>query len=69
MGVVFAKFADEDRIISIAKNSERNLVATDETTNEENVTDADLPAGAVDTSAVNGALPHADSGKVETPNE
>ena len=27
MGVVFAKFADEDRIISIAKNIERNLVA------------------------------------------
>ncbi|WP_052541942.1 DNA gyrase subunit A [Cryobacterium roopkundense] len=26
MGVVFAKFATEDRIISIAKNSERNLV-------------------------------------------
>ena len=26
MGVVFAKFADEDRIIAIAKNSERNLV-------------------------------------------
>ncbi|WP_241985689.1 MULTISPECIES: DNA gyrase subunit A [Cryobacterium] len=27
MGVVFAKFADEDRIIAIAKNTERNLVA------------------------------------------
>jgi DNA gyrase subunit A len=26
MGVVFAKFANEDRIIAIAKNSERNLV-------------------------------------------
>ena len=26
MGVVFAKFADDDRIIAIAKNSERNLV-------------------------------------------
>ncbi|PXA72427.1 DNA gyrase subunit A [Cryobacterium arcticum] len=26
MGVVFAKFADEDRIIAIAKNTERNLV-------------------------------------------
>jgi DNA gyrase subunit A len=27
MGVVFAKFADTDRIIAIAKNTERNLVA------------------------------------------
>ncbi|WP_434156827.1 DNA gyrase subunit A [Clavibacter michiganensis] len=26
MGVVFARFADDDRIISLAKNSERNLV-------------------------------------------
>jgi DNA gyrase subunit A len=26
MGVVFAKFADDDRIIAVAKNSERNLV-------------------------------------------
>jgi DNA gyrase subunit A len=26
MGVVFAKFADDDRIIAIARNSERNLV-------------------------------------------
>ncbi len=31
MGVVFAKFANEDRIIAIAKNSERNL---DEETEE-----------------------------------
>ncbi|MFC6356303.1 DNA gyrase subunit A [Luethyella okanaganae] len=30
MGVVFAKFADEDRIIAIAKNTERNLEAQDE---------------------------------------
>jgi DNA gyrase subunit A len=27
MGVVFAKFAEKDRIIAIAKNTERNLVA------------------------------------------
>jgi DNA gyrase subunit A len=26
MGVVFAKFAEQDRIIAIAKNIERNLV-------------------------------------------
>lgn len=41
MGVVFAKFAEADRIIAIAKNSERNLVEeaaetdADETTGEE----------------------------------
>jgi DNA gyrase subunit A len=29
MGVVFARFADDDRIIAIAKNSERNLEAQD----------------------------------------
>ena len=29
MGVVFARFADDDRIIAIAKNSERNLEADD----------------------------------------
>ena len=39
MGVVFARFADEDRIIAIAKNSERNLAAqelddSDETSSE-----------------------------------
>jgi DNA gyrase subunit A len=65
MGVVFAKFADDDRIISIAKNIERNLVATD----EEGVTDADAPAGAIGTTAAEDAVPNADSGKVETPNE
>ena len=25
MGVVFARFADDDKIIAVAKNSERNL--------------------------------------------
>src|SRR6195952_5660148 len=30
MGVVFARFADEDRIIAIARNSERNLEAQDD---------------------------------------
>ena len=29
MGVVFARFAEDDRIIAIAKNSERNLVNQD----------------------------------------
>jgi DNA gyrase subunit A len=27
MGVVFARFADDDKIIAVAKNSERNLEA------------------------------------------
>lgn len=29
MGVVFARFADDDRIIALARNSDRNLVAAD----------------------------------------
>jgi DNA gyrase subunit A len=29
MGVVFARFADDDRIIALARNSDRNLVAVD----------------------------------------
>ena len=40
MGVVFAKFAEKDRIIAIAKNTERHLVAEDdESTAEEVVTE------------------------------
>ncbi|MDI2099127.1 DNA gyrase subunit A [Ruicaihuangia caeni] len=43
MGVVFARFADDDKIIAIAKNSERNLVDRD----EENDTASDgAPASA-----------------------
>ena len=38
MGVVFARFADEDKIIALAKNSERNLDTAD--TAEEPETDA-----------------------------
>ncbi|MET1043840.1 MAG: DNA gyrase C-terminal beta-propeller domain-containing protein, partial [Microbacteriaceae bacterium] len=44
MGVVFARFADDDRIIAVAKNSERNLEseleesADDETAPGEDVT-------------------------------
>jgi DNA gyrase subunit A len=30
MGVVFARFADDDRIIAVARNTERNLVSSDE---------------------------------------
>ncbi|WP_353987074.1 DNA gyrase subunit A [Ruicaihuangia caeni] len=43
MGVVFARFADDDKIIAIAKNSERNLVDRD----DENDTASDgAPASA-----------------------
>ncbi|HEY9499102.1 MAG TPA: DNA gyrase C-terminal beta-propeller domain-containing protein, partial [Terrimesophilobacter sp.] len=47
MGVVFARFADDDRIIAIAKNSERNLdsqteeVPDPETPSDEAPSDAD----------------------------
>ncbi len=37
MGVVFAKFAEKDRIIAIAKNTERHLVAEDEEPSTEEV--------------------------------
>jgi DNA gyrase subunit A len=30
MGVVFARFADDDRIIAVARNTERNLVSSDD---------------------------------------
>jgi DNA gyrase subunit A len=42
MGVVFARFAEEDRILAIAKNSERNLIDLDE----------GADAAAVETAAV-----------------
>jgi DNA gyrase subunit A len=32
MGVVFARFADDDKIIALARNSERNLVTQDDET-------------------------------------
>ncbi|WP_298227877.1 DNA gyrase subunit A [Gryllotalpicola sp.] len=35
MGVVFARFADDDRIIAIARNTERNLEATADAASEE----------------------------------
>jgi DNA gyrase subunit A len=34
MGVVFARFENEDRIIALAKNSERNLEGQDALTDE-----------------------------------
>jgi len=40
MGVVFARFADEDKIIAVAKNSERNLeIETPDAPEEENPVD------------------------------
>jgi DNA gyrase subunit A len=35
MGVVFARFEDGDKILAVARNSERNLVSTEENTEEE----------------------------------
>jgi DNA gyrase subunit A len=35
MGVVFARFADDDKIIALARNSERNLVTQDDETSGE----------------------------------
>jgi DNA gyrase subunit A len=44
MGVVFARFADDDRIIALARNSERNLVSQEGETEEPDAP-ADLSAG------------------------
>ena len=43
MGVVFARFAEDDRIIAIARNSERNLDNSDEPA------EADASAGKEET--------------------
>ena len=45
MGVVFARFADEDKIIAIARNSERNLENQETDEPAENVTAEVEPAG------------------------
>ena len=50
MGVVFARFADDDRIIAVAKNSERNLDSQDlevedQATPDDDTTVVDLEAG------------------------
>jgi len=55
MGVVFARFADEDRIIALAKNTERNL-------------DADAVSDSVPESAAAQGEPEPD-GKEESTNE
>ncbi len=41
MGVVFARFADDDKIIAVAKNSERNLEAQDADESEDSEADAE----------------------------
>jgi len=43
MGVVFARFADDDRIIALAKNSERNLESQDDDTAEDTSAPVDGP--------------------------
>ena len=45
MGVVFARFADEDKIIAIARNSERNLENQETDESVENETTEVEPAG------------------------
>ncbi len=49
MGVVFARAGDDDRIIAIARNSERNLTENGEAPEADSslAADPDLPAGAV----------------------
>jgi DNA gyrase subunit A len=44
MGVVFARFDDEDRIIALAKNSERNLEVQDADEPPEDESEAEAPA-------------------------
>ena len=44
MGVVFTRFDDADRILAIAKNSERNLVADDADEDAEPTEDVGTPA-------------------------
>jgi DNA gyrase subunit A len=42
MGVVFARFEDGDKILAVARNSERNLVSTEENTEVVEVTGTDV---------------------------
>jgi len=45
MGVVFARFADDDRIIALAKNSERNLENQEGETDEQALPDEATTSG------------------------
>ncbi|MBC7518610.1 MAG: DNA gyrase subunit A [Microbacteriaceae bacterium] len=60
MGVVFARFADDDRIIAVAKNSERNLESAADALNGEPVADTESSPISPDT------VPSAGSTNVET---
>ncbi|WP_213816808.1 DNA gyrase subunit A [Glaciihabitans sp. dw_435] len=48
MGVVFARFADDDRIIAVAKNSERNLESQEIDAQGEEIAPADVEAPGKD---------------------
>jgi len=58
MGVVFARFAEDDRILAIAKNSERNLVDLDEEGEGSEVAEGEVApeAGVPQTEAVDAAV-------------
>ena len=49
MGVVFARAGGDDRIIAIARNSERNLTETTETTTDPTAPDAVETASSSET--------------------
>jgi DNA gyrase subunit A len=49
MGVVFARFDDDDRIIALAKNSERNLAIEESQTQDADEASAEAPADGEDT--------------------
>ncbi len=69
MGVVFARFADEDKIIAVAKNSERNLEAS---TAAEEIPEAAAQADDVETDvapADSGESDSTDPAEAARPNE
>jgi DNA gyrase subunit A len=49
MGVVFARAGGDDRIIAIARNTERNLAETTETTTDPAAPDAAATASSSET--------------------
>jgi DNA gyrase subunit A len=64
MGVVFARFASDDRIIAVARNSERNLVAeVDESADA--VAEAVVSVEAVDSLDADNEIPTTDATSVE----
>jgi DNA gyrase subunit A len=64
MGVVFARFASDDRIIAVARNSERNLAAeVDESADA--VAEAVVSVEAVDSLDADNEIPTTDATSVE----